>query len=69
MKKPSTSNASTPRVRLYRQTHPRIDYHPSADVLDIIRHHVADGGDKCLAGVLDGLIRAGHRIVSGNGRK
>jgi hypothetical protein len=63
----SNKPRSTPRVQLYRQTHPRIDYHPAPDVLQIIRHYVADG-EKCVAGVLDGLIRAGHRKVSGNGR-
>lgn len=59
----------TLRVRRYRQQHPRIDYFPSPDVMDIIQHHLAASGDPCLAGVLDGLIRLGHKVVSGNGGK
>lgn len=58
--------ASTRRVRRYRLDHPRLEWHPAPDVLDIIKHHMAMGNDKCLAGILDGLIRMGHRAVSGN---
>jgi hypothetical protein len=35
-------------------------------VADIVAHHLTIGAEKCLAGVLDGLIRAGHRAVTGN---
>ena len=59
----------TLRVRRYRKQHPRIDFIPSPDVWDIIQHHLATSGDPCLAGVLDGLIRMGHKAVSGNGGK
>ena len=61
--------STTLRVRRYRQQHSRIDYFPSPDVADIIAHYRATGKDKCIAGILDGLIRAGHRVasVSGNG--
>ena len=55
------------RVRRYRQRNTRIDYYPSPDVLDIINHHLTNGTEPCIAGILDGLIRAGHRAVSGNG--
>lgn len=55
------------RLERYRQRHSRIDYYPSPDVADIIKHHQANSGEPCIAGILDGLIRAGHRIVSGNG--
>jgi hypothetical protein len=36
-------------------------------VSDIIAFHQANGREDCIAGILDGLIRAGHRAVSGNG--
>ena len=57
------------RLQKYRDRHPRIDYYPSPDVLKILLHHQAQSGEPCLAGVLDGLIRAGHKIVSGNKAK
>jgi hypothetical protein len=55
------------RVRRYRACHPRIDYAPSPDVLPIIYHYIKVGTDPCLAGVIDYLIRTGHRAMSGNG--
>ena len=57
------------RLDRYRQRNQRIDYYPSPDVMDIIRHHAAVGREPCLAGIIDGLVRAGHRVVSGNGGK
>ena len=57
------------RIERYRKTHSRIDYYPSPDVADIIKHHQANSSEPCIAGILDGLIRAGHRSVSGNGGK
>jgi hypothetical protein len=62
--------SATRRVRRYRAKQPlRIEFYPSPDVADIIRHYQSTGSDPCIAGILDGLIRAGHRaIVSGNGR-
>lgn len=57
------------RQHRYRQRHRRIDYYPSPDVADLIGHHQATSDEKCLAGILDTLIRAGHRAVSGNGGK
>jgi hypothetical protein len=65
---PYVSSASR-RMQRCRAKHPRIDYFPSPDVLAIIEHHRASGGEKCTAGILDGLIRAGHRSVTGNGAK
>lgn len=59
---------STPaRLQRYRQRNRRYEFYPSGDVVDIIEHHLATGAEKCVAGVLDGLIRAGHRAVTGNG--
>jgi hypothetical protein len=59
---------STPsRLQRYRQRNRRYEFYPSPDVVDIIEHHLATGDEKCLAGVLDGLIRVGHRTVTGNG--
>ena len=60
---------STPaRLQRYRQRNRRYEFYPSQDVIDIIEHHLQTGPEKCLAGVLDGLIRSGHRAVTGNGR-
>ena len=55
------------RLKRYRIRNRRLDYYPSPDVADIIAYHQANGREKCIAGVIDGLIRAGHRNVSGNG--
>lgn len=60
---------STLRIRKYRAQHRRIDYFPSPDVLSIIEYHQADGKEPCIAGIIDGLIRVGHKAVSGNGGK
>ncbi len=60
-----TKNASI-RLTRYRQRNRRFDYYASPDVADIIAHHKATGRETCIAGILDGLIRAGHRSVSGN---
>jgi hypothetical protein len=56
------------RLQLYRQRHPRIDFYPSPDVLAILLHHRKAGADPTLAGIIDGLVRIGHRIVSGDGK-
>ena len=55
------------RVRRYRSIHRRIDYVPSPDVLPIIEHHLKLGTDAFLGGVIDYLIRTGHRTITGNG--
>jgi hypothetical protein len=57
------------RLQRYRQRNRRYEFYPSPDVIDIIEHHLTTGAEKCLAGILDGLIRAGHRAVTGNGRQ
>ncbi len=57
------------RVRRYRTYHRRIDYVPSPDVLPIIYHYLKVGTDPCLAGVIDYLVRTGHRAITGNGEK
>ncbi len=57
------------RVRRYRECHRRIDYVPGPDALRIIQHYLEIGTDPCLAGVIDYLIRTGHRTITGNGRK
>lgn len=58
---------SVQRVRDYRDHHKRIDYYPSPDVSEIIKYHQENSGEPCAAGVIDDLIRAGHRAVTGNG--
>jgi len=60
--------AKMTRLERYRLAHPRIDFYPSPDVADIIKYHQDNSSEKCVAGILDGLIRAGHRTVSGNNR-
>lgn len=62
----NTTTSKPARVQRYRQRNRRIDYYPSPDVADIISHHQSNGPEKCVAGVLDSLIRIGHRAVSGN---
>lgn len=57
------------RVRRYRACHCRIDYVPSLDVWPIIHHHLKIGTDRCLAGVIDILVRSGHQTITGNGGK
>ena len=55
------------RVQRYRSIHRGIDYVPSHDVLPIIAHHLKNGTDTCLAGVIDYLIRSGQQAITGNG--
>lgn len=55
------------RVRQYRSCHRRIDYVPSTDVWTIIDHYLRLGADPCLVGVIDYLIRSGHRAITGMG--
>ena len=57
------------RVRRYRAVHRRIDYVPSPDVLPIIEHHLKNGTDRCVAGVIDYLVRTAHHSITGNGGK
>ncbi len=60
--------AARHRVQRYRATHRRIDYAPSPDVLVVIERHLVAGLDNCTAGVIDRLIVAGDKAISGNGR-
>ena len=64
---PATGNRA--RVQRYRAKHRRIDYVPSPDVLAIIDLHLDARLDNCVAGVIDKLIEAGHRAMSGNGNR
>ncbi len=59
-----TGNAE--RVRRYRTKHRRIDYVPAADVARIIEDCQKRYPTYCLADIIDRLIRAGHKAVSGN---
>jgi hypothetical protein len=58
--------AATLRTRRYRRLHRRIDYMPSPDVMAILEHHRLKGPERCIAGIIDALVRAGYRTVSGN---
>lgn len=53
-------------VARYRQRNRRIDYSPSPEVLAVIEHHRSTGAEKVLAGVLDMLVLAGHKAITGN---
>ena len=64
---PTEITGNRARVRQYQATHRRIDYIPSPDVLPIIEHHLKIGTDRCLAGVLDYLVRSGQQAITGNG--
>jgi len=66
---PTKVRSNRARVRCYRAAHRRIDYVPSPDVLPIIEHHLKLGTDAFLGGVIDYLIRTGHRAITGNGGK
>lgn len=59
--------AARTRVQKYRATHRRIDYAPAPDALVAIERHLAAGLDNCIAGVIDRLIEAGDKAVTGNG--
>lgn len=54
------------RVQKYRATHRRIDYAPSPLVLAVIEQHLDAGLDNCIAGVIDHLIEAGDKAITGN---
>jgi len=58
--------AARVRVQRYRATHRRIDYAPSQPALAAIERHLAAGLDNCAAGVIDKLIEAGDKAVTGN---
>lgn len=60
--------AARHRVQRYRATHRRIDYAPSTDALALIERHLASGLDNCTAGVIDRLIVAGSKAITGNGQ-
>ena len=55
------------RVQRYRAKHRRIDYAPAPEVLAVIERHLTAGLDNCAAGVIDRLIEAGDKAITGNG--
>ena len=57
--------ANTIRQRRYRAKHRRIDYIPDTEALAIIQKH-QELMPWNLAGVIDALILAGDKAVSGN---
>ena len=66
----SLSKKTPARLQRYRQRNRRVEFYPSPDVADIIAHHQSTGSETCIAGIIDGLIRAGHRaFVTGNSGK
>lgn len=61
-----TKKPNAIRQQRYRAKHRRIDYVPDPDVLAIIQKH-AKLMPWNLAGVIDELIVAGDKAVTGNG--
>lgn len=59
---------NTIRQRRYREKHRRIDYVPDVDVLAIILKH-RKSMPWNLAGVLDALITAGDKAITGDGKE
>lgn len=55
------------RVRRYRSKHRRIDYVPSKVAAEIIEACLVSKLSNCTAGVIDRLVCAGYRAMSGNG--
>ena len=53
------------RVASYRAKRRRIDYTPSANVLDIIEARLTRGLENCAAGVIDRLVLADHEAITG----
>lgn len=68
-KKINRKVAARVRVQRYRATHRRIDYAPSPTALAAVERHLAAGLDNCIAGVIDHLIEAGDKAVTGNGQR
>lgn len=62
-----STKPNTTRQQRYRAKNRRIDYAPSTAALEIILRHYARK-ELCLAGIIDELILAGGKAVSGNGR-
>lgn len=71
MKSKKINSKVTARVRVqkYRATHRRIDYAPAPNALAAIERHLAAGLCNCIAGVIDKLIEAGDKAVTGNGQR
>lgn len=69
MNSDETTGKVTARVRMqkYRAIHRRIDYVPAPGALAAIERHLAAGLCNCIAGVIDKLIAAGDKAVTGNG--
>ena len=60
--------AGNKAVRRYRAHHVRIDYVPAPDVQAILDWWLNAKPNTCKAGVIDDLVRAGHKAISGNGQ-
>lgn len=54
------------RVKRYRKTHRRIDYAPSPEALAVIEKHLCAEVENSLAAMINRLIVAGDKIISGN---
>jgi hypothetical protein len=63
-----TAKPNTTRQQRYRAKHRRIDYVPDGDVLAIIQKH-RQLMPWSMAGVLDTLITAGDKAITGNDSK
>lgn len=54
------------RVQRYRAKHRRIDYVPSRQALASIEAWLSRNLCTCTSGVIDKLVEAGHKAISGN---
>ena len=62
----TTNQAMTSSLQRLRQRRRRVDYYPSADAAAIIESAAIGDGKKCISEVIDSLVTAGLRTVSGN---
>ena len=60
------TRANRSRVQRYRAKNPRIDYAPSKEALAVIKAWRLKNLHNCTVGVIDRLILAGHKAMSGN---
>ena len=62
----STKQSRLSRVQRFRQRNTRIDYYPSNDVANLLAYHEAASEGMTVGEVINALVRAGHKVVSGS---
>jgi hypothetical protein len=56
-------------VKRYRAKHRRFDYVPNAEALAVISQCYKQWKDLCFSGVIDRLVMAGNKAISGQEEK